>query len=97
MELDFSNNAVTMLPSLRADCALQTIRGEHNLLTDVTALSGLKNLNYVYMDYNPELADITFLINCHQLVQVNVYGTAVPTDSVNALLDRSVIVNFDPT
>ena len=97
MELNFSYNAVTVLPSLRSDCALQTIWGEHNLLTDVTALSGLKNLNYVYMDYNPELADITFLINCHQLVQVNVYGTAVPTDSVNALLDRSVIVNFDPT
>ena len=96
-ELNFSYNAVTVLPGLPADCALQTIWGEQNLLTDVSALGGLKQLNYVYLDYNPELADITFLINCHQLVQVNVYGTAVPADSVNALLDRSVIVNFDPT
>lgn len=95
--LDFSYNAVILLPALPADCPLQTVRGEYNVLTDVTALSGLKRLNYVYLDYNPELADVSFLINCHQLVQVNVYGTAVPRDSVNALIDRSIIVNFDPT
>lgn len=95
--LNFSRNAVTALPRLPEGCALQTVYGEYNLLTDVSALGGLANLNYVYLDYNPELADISFLINCHQLVQVNVYGTVVPADSLNDLLDRSVIVNFDPT
>ena len=95
--LDFSYNAVTVLPALPSGSPLQTVRGEYNVLTDVSSLSGLKNLNYVYLDYNPELADISFLINCHQLVQVNVYGTAVPRDSVNGLIDRSIIVNFDPT
>ncbi|MBR2048024.1 MAG: leucine-rich repeat domain-containing protein [Oscillospiraceae bacterium] len=95
--LNFSRNAVTALPELPEGCPLQTIWGEYNQLTDVSALGKLEQLNYVYLDYNPELADISFLVNCHQLVQVNVYGTVVPANSVNELLDRSVIVNFDPT
>ena len=96
-DLNFSYNAVAAMPALPADCALVTVNGEHNVLTDVSALGGMENLNYVYLDYNAELSDISFLVNCTQLVQVNVYGTAVPTGSVNALIDRSIIVNFDPT
>lgn len=96
-ELDFSYNSVAVMPALPSDCALCIVNGEHNVLTDISPLGGMENLNYVYMDYNPELADISFLANCHQLVQVNVYGTKVPTDSVNALIDQSIIVNFDPT
>ena len=56
----------------------------------------MRNLNYIYMDYNP-IDDITFLANCPSLIQVNVYGTEVSEDEVNALLDRSIIVNFAPT
>ena len=96
-DLDFSHNAVAAMPKLPKDCALVNVNGEHNVLTDVTPLGGMENLNCVYLDYNPELADISFLVDCHQLVLVNVYGTKVPTDSVNALIDRSIIVNFDPT
>ena len=96
-DLNFAHNAVAVLPSFPENSALNTVNGEHNVLTDVSAMGKLSSLNYVYLDYNAELADISFLVNCHQLVQVNVYGTAVPTDSVNQLIDRSVIVNFDPT
>ena len=96
-DLNFAHNAVAVLPAFPEDSALNTINGEHNVLTDVSSMGKLSALNYVYLDYNAELADISFLVNCHQLVQVNVYGTAVPTDSVNKLIDRSVIVNFDPT
>lgn len=96
-ELDFAHNAVAVLPTFPEDSALNTVNGEHNVLTDVSSMGKMSALNYVYLDYNAELADISFLVNCHQLVQVNVYGTAVPTNSVNKLLDQSVIVNFDPT
>ncbi len=96
-DLNFSYNSVAAMPDLPESCALVTVNGEHNVLTDVSPLGGMENLNYVYLDYNAELADISFLVSCTQLVQVNVYGTAVPTDSVNALIDRSIIVNFDPT
>lgn len=96
-ELNFAHNAVSVLPAFPEDSALNTVNGEHNVLTDVSSIGKMSALNYVYLDYNAELADISFLVNCHQLVQVNVYGTAVPTDSVNRLIDQSVIVNFDPT
>ena len=95
--LSFAHNAVAVLPAFPEDSALNTINGEHNVLTDVSSMGSMSALNYVYLDYNAELADISFLVNCHKLVQVNVYGTAVPTDSVNKLIDQSVIVNFDPT
>ena len=91
---DFSYNDITVLPALPQDCALNTINGEHNFMEDVSALGGMVNLAYVYMDYN-NLSDITFLKDCPNLVQVNVYGTNV-TD-VYTLLDMGVIVNYDPT
>ena len=47
------------------------------------------------MDYNVELTSIEPLVNCHRLIQVKVYGTKVA--EVSALLDMSVIVEFDPT
>lgn len=97
LELDFSHNSVTILPALPSGCPLVSVNGEYNLLTDISPLGALQSLNYVFMDYNTELADISFLINCTQLIQVNVYGTKVPTDMANALIDRSIIVNFDPT
>lgn len=97
MDLNFSYNSVAAMPNLPQSCALVSVNGEHNVLTDVSSLGGMENLNLVYLDYNADLADIRFLANCPQLVQVNVYGTAVATDSVNPLLDRSIIINFDPT
>lgn len=97
MELDFSYNSVAAMPDLGNGSELITVNGEHNVLTDVSFLGNAANLNNVYLDYNEELSDISFLTNCSQLVQVNVYGTAVPADTVNALIDQSVIVNFDPT
>lgn len=97
MDLDFSYNSVATMPDLGNGSELITVNGEHNVLTDVSFLGNAANLNNVYLDYNEELSDISFLTNCSQLVQVNVYGTAVPTGSVNALIDQSVIVNFDPT
>ena len=91
---DFSYNDITVLPTLPTSCALNTINGEHNFMEDVSALGGMVNLAYVYMDYN-NLSDISFLKDCPNLVQVNVYGTNV-TD-VYTLIDMGVIVNYDPT
>ena len=94
--LDFSYNDITAMPAFSAGCALVTVNGEYNKLTDISSLGGMENLNYVYMDYN-EISDISFLVNCPNLIQVNVYGTKVSEADVNNLLDRSIIVNFDPT
>jgi len=91
---DFSHNDVEVLPAFPTNCALVEINGEHNFMTDISVLGGMPNLTHVYMDYN-NLTDISFLANCPNLVQVNVYGTDV--NNVDALLEHSIIVNFDPT
>ena len=91
---DFSYNDVEVLPAFPTDCALIEINGEHNFMEDISALGGMEHLNLVFMDYN-NLTDISFLADCPVLEQVNVYGTNVT--NVEALLNRSIIVNYDPT
>ena len=96
-DLDFSNNQVTALPQFPTDCALITVNGEYNLLTTLEPLEDLQRLNYIFMDYNEEISALRFLADNPNLIQVNVYGTQVPTSEVNPLIDRSIIVNYDPT
>ena len=94
-ELDFSYNEVSVLPAFGPDCALWTIRGEHNLLSSLEALSGLHKLSYVYMDYNSEIKSVAGLEKCHLLVLLSVYATRV--NDVQALKDMDVEVLYDPT
>ena len=61
------------------------------------ALDKLDALNYVYMDYNPEVSQIAFLANNPNMVQINVFGTKVTQSQANKCLDQSIIVNYDPT
>lgn len=93
-KLDFSYNQVSSLPAFDKSCDLVAITGAHNSLTSLDRLSGLKNLNDVYMDYNEELSSIESLKECPVLIQVNVYGTKVT--EVKMLTDLSVIVNYNP-
>ena len=95
INLNFAYNQVTALPAFSADCSLVTIDGSHNQLTSLDPLSGVHALNNIYMDYNEELSSIDSLSSCHNLIVVNVYGTAVT--EVEKLTDRSIIVNFNPT
>lgn len=93
--LDFNHNQVAVLPAWNSSYKLVSIDGSHNLLTSLEPLRGMGQLNKVFVDYNPELESIECLADCHLLIQVNAYGTKVT--EVKALLDMSVIVNFDPT
>lgn len=94
MYFDFSYNQIADIPAWSEDSPLVSIDGSHNLIIDLDVLSGLKQLNDVYMDYNAEISNIDALAKCPMLIQVNVYGTKV-TD-VSALADQSVIVNYNP-
>ena len=96
-ELDFSYNQAAALPELPASAALVTIDGSYNQLTTLEQLDKLEALNYVYMDYNAEVSKIAFLADNPNMVQINVYGTKVPSSQANKCLDRSIIVNYDPT
>ena len=95
-ELNFAHNEVAALPSFADDSPLSVINGSYNVLTDISALSGLGKLNYVTFDYNPGLTDISPLLYCSHLIEVNVYGSSVSSSVVGQLVDRSVIVNYNP-
>ena len=96
-EFDFSYNQVTALPSWPASTPLVTIDGSYNLLTSLEPLDKINSLNYVLMDYNAEISKISFLANNPNMVQINVYGTAVNSTQANKCLDQSIIVNYNPT
>ena len=96
-EFDFSYNQATALPALPASAALVTIDGSYNQLGSLEPLDKLNALNYVYMDYNPEVSQISFLANNPNMVQINVFGTKVTQSQANKCLDQSIIVNYDPT
>ncbi len=92
---NFSRNEITAIPAFPVDCALVTIDGSHNKVESLDPLGGLEHLNNVFMDYNEEISVIDPLTKCHKLILVNLYGTKVA--DVKALLDMSVVVNYNPT
>lgn len=92
--LYFAHNTVTALPAFAPDTPLITIDGSHNLIISVAELAQLPHLNNVLLDYNPDLEDVTALDTCPLLILLNVYGTKVT--EVEFLLDKSVIVNYNP-
>ncbi len=93
--LDFSRNQVAEIPAFSSNSALVSINGSHNQITSLEPLKGLSRLNFVHMDYNPDLESIEPLTSCHLLIQVDVFGTKVK--DVDALTSQSIIVNYDPT
>lgn len=91
--LNFSRNHIMALPNWGADCALITIDGSNNLITSLAALSGYGKLNYVLMDYN-NIVWVDGLVTCPNLIKVSVFGN--PVSDVSALLEQSIIVNYNP-
>ena len=94
-DFNFEKNQVSALPSWSENSKLVNINGSYNLLTDLSPLKDMKELNKVYVDYNPELEDIELLNGCSRLVLVNAYGTKVQT--ADTLIKLGVVVNYNPT
>ena len=96
--LNFSNNLVEELPWWPVDCALISIDGSYNLISNIDCLADFYHLNRVNMDYNAEIESVEALQDCPALVRVDVYGTKVSKISdVTALTeDHGIIVNFTP-
>lgn len=92
--LNFSHNQVTVLPIWNPNAAFVTIDGSYNLISDLTPLGSLININNILMDYNAEIQSVECLAQCHSLIKVNIYGTKVA--DVSMLTEQSVIVNYNP-
>lgn len=92
-EVYIDNNDVVKAPAFPAACPLETFSAIHNFLDDLSGLSGLQNLKLVNADYN-NIKDISALLDCPALVQVNVYHTNVHEGG--ELAEKGVVVNFTP-
>ena len=88
------DNQLTELPFFNEKCMLQKLSATHNQLTDAAGVCDLLYLNYIDLDYN-NLSNLDYLGYCPNLVQVNAFGN--PISDVQALLDHSILVNYDPT
>lgn len=91
--LIFDYNEVSSLPQWDKNCSLVIIQGSHNKIASVEPLRGLRNLNYVVLEYN-SLTSVDPLADCHNLIQVNIFGNKVK--DVSKLTEQSVIVNYSP-
>ena len=96
-ELYLAHNQLTAIPDFPNGMGLTIFNAEHNQITDISPLGCLPRLNYVYLDYNNDLTDISPLLDCPDLIQVNIYGAKIDSGVVRKLTDRSVIVNYNPT
>ncbi len=92
-EVNIDYNDVVAVPAFPVDCPLETFSAAHNFLEDLSGLGGMQQLSYVNADYN-NIRDITVLLSCPALVQVNVYGTYIR--SGGDLAKKGVVVNFTP-
>ncbi len=92
-DVNIDYNDVVAVPSFREDCKLVRFSAAHNFLDDLSGLAGLKALNYVNADYN-NITDISVLLPCPNLTQVNVFGTYIHEGG--ELEANGVIVNYTP-
>lgn len=93
-DLNLSYNSVVLVPAFPKDCALKNVDASHNALEDVSGFGGLENLSILNLDYN-EIDDVSSLAQCPILVTLSCFGTNV-TD-VDALLEKNIVVNYDPS
>lgn len=97
MVLLFENNQVTELPTFDAESVLSTINGTRNNLSNIDTLAKLTRLNYVFMNYNSEIASIDAFSQSLALVQIDILGTSVTDISaLEKLKEQGIIINYAP-
>lgn len=93
---DGSNNQITLVPDFdETTSQLQQFSINYNQVEELSGLTGLQQLNYLNADYN-KIVDLMPLSENFGLVQVNVWDNPVTPESVAALQEHSIIVNFNP-
>ena len=61
----------------------------------MSSLAGIDTLNYLYLDYN-KVKDLLPLAENRNLVQINAWDNAITEESVEALEEASIILNYNP-
>lgn len=94
-QFDGDNNQITEIPTFAKNAPLQRFSVNYNQITDLSGLGGLMYLNYVEADYN-QITDLDPLTENYTLIQVNVWDNPVTEESVAALQEHNIIVNYNP-
>ena len=89
-------NQITEIPDFDEDtCLLVSFSADYNQIEDISGLSGIHTLNTVNIDYN-KVKDLMPLAENFNLIQVNAWDNAISEESVEALKEHSIILNYNP-
>lgn len=90
------NSAISAIPDFDEEsCQLVYFGIGNTLVEDLTGLAGIGTLNYVNADYT-QVKDLLPLADNRNLVQVNVWACSITQESLDALEESSIIVNYNP-
>lgn len=90
------NSDISEIPDFdEAVCQLVYFGIGNTLVEDLTGLAGIGTLNYVNADYT-QVKDLLPLADNRNLVQVNVWDCSITQESLDALEESSIIVNYNP-
>ncbi len=93
---DGDHNQITEIPVFdENNCILVYFSVDYNEIEDVSGLAGVDTLNYLNIDYN-HVKDLLPLADNYNLVQVNAWDNAISEESVEALQEHSIILNYNP-
>ena len=95
VDLNVSNNQITVFPAVDADTPLWHVDISHNQIEDLTGLAGNLSVNFINADYN-KIKSIAKLEECVMLVKMNLWDNPVNTDEVKKLQDVGIIINYNP-
>lgn len=90
------NSEIAYIPDFDEDiCQLVYFGVDYTQVEDLSGLSGIGTLNYVNADYT-KVTDLLPLAENRNLVQINVWDCGITQESLDALSEASIIVNYNP-
>lgn len=90
------HNQITDVPDFDEDISKLIYFGaDYNQIEDISGLAGIDTLNTVNIDYN-KVTDLLSLAENINLVQINAWDNAINEESVDALEEHSIILNYNP-
>jgi len=96
VRFEADQNEITEVPDFdEHNCQLVYFGIDYNQVEDVSGLENIDSLNYVNIDYN-KVKDLTPLAENINLVQINAWDNAITEESLEALEEHSIILNYNP-
>lgn len=90
------NSDIAFIPDFdETNCQLVYFGVDYTQVEDLSGLSDIDTLNYVNADYT-RVTDLLPLADNRNLVQVNVWDCGITQESLDALAEASIIVNYNP-